>query len=165
MSKKPWTQDEIDILVCFYPFIANDELAEAMGRSEQSITHKAGILKLLKDKQTITKSLSRKRRERSKQWKGGRQISDKGYVLVYDKENPMAFQSGYILEHRLVMSQHLGRELESNEVVHHKNGNKLDNRLENLELLSRGEHTILHSTGHKHSEATKQKISEMKRRK
>lgn len=71
-------------------------------------------------------------------WKGGRIISH-GYILVLlRKDNPyyaMRNHMGYILEHRLIMAQYLGRCLESWEVVHHKNRIKNDNRIENLELI------------------------------
>ena len=65
-------------------------------------------------------------------------------VAVYVPEHPMANGSGYILRYRYVMEQHLGRLLKSTEIVHHKNGDCADDRLENLELLSRGDHTKIH---------------------
>ena len=70
-------------------------------------------------------------------WKGGRH-EDKGYIFItIEHDHPFASMrnSGcYVLEHRLVMAQYLGRTLTNNETVHHRNGDKSDNRIENLEL-------------------------------
>lgn len=70
------------------------------------------------------------------QWKGGRHHDKSGYVLVHRPDHPNANHSGYVREHRLVMEQHLGRYLTADEVVHHKNDIRDDNRIENLELFA-----------------------------
>jgi len=78
--------------------------------------------------------------EQAPNWKGGTFKVPSGYVFVYMKNNTefscMANSSGYTQEHRLVMAQHLGRPLLSSEIVHHINGKRDDNRIENLKLLA-----------------------------
>jgi hypothetical protein len=73
------------------------------------------------------------RREKSANWKGGRTVRD-GYVKLYRPEHPNADGYGYVAEHRVVMEDRLGRLLDRCETVHHINGDKMDNRLENLQL-------------------------------
>jgi hypothetical protein len=62
-----------------------------------------------------------------------------GYTVLRIPGHPLASGTGNVYEHRLVMAEHLGRLLEPNESVHHKNGNRSDNRIENLELWSKGQ--------------------------
>lgn len=70
----------------------------------------------------------------------GPHLSARGYVIEYMPEHPMAMRTGYIQQHRRVMAEHLGRLLDPDEVVHHKNEIKTDNRPENLEVLSKAAH-------------------------
>jgi len=67
--------------------------------------------------------------------KKGRYIQN-GYVCIYQPKHPNCDSKGYVKEHRLVMENHIGRLLNKNEEVHHINGVKSDNRIENLRLCA-----------------------------
>lgn len=70
------------------------------------------------------------RQQGKDQWHLDRQ----GYIWRYEPGNPNSGQNGYVFQHRHIMSEHIGRSLFKHENVHHKNGNRADNRIENLEL-------------------------------
>ena len=83
-------------------------------------------------------------------WKGGTFVNSNGYVIINQSalspedlelvRDMMPKKYPYIMEHRLVMARHLGRPLESHEVVHHRNGIRDDNHLENLQLRTKATH-------------------------
>ena len=75
--------------------------------------------------------------EKNGRWMGGRIIDCDGYVLIKKLDHPNCDRHGYVREHRLVMEQNLGRYLTMSEVVHHKDGNRQNNLMDNLELFAR----------------------------
>lgn len=77
-------------------------------------------------------------------WTGGRLIR-KGYVLRRAPDHPAADKKGYVFEHRLVAEQTLGRPLAPGEVVHHIDHDPLNNAPDNLQVMTRGEHSWLHT--------------------
>lgn len=84
-----------------------------------------------------------------------RKCSDENRVKTgINKRNGFWLENGYrvlnthdgngIKEHIKIMQDFIGRELKENEVVHHINLDKLDNRIENLQIMTRSEHSSLH---------------------
>lgn len=68
-----------------------------------------------------------------------------GYILIKAENHPNADSKGYVREHILLMEKNIGRYLNDDEIVHHINGIKNDNRIENLVIMSDEEHRKLHS--------------------
>lgn len=101
--------------------------------------------KRLEDQRTRKRAAVRKRRglpldaptltpQNGKHWK----MKD-GYKQLLLKDHPNTSKSGYVMEHIVVMGNFLGRPLKNGETVHHKNGIRHDNRIENLELWSKSQ--------------------------
>jgi hypothetical protein len=131
------------------------EMAEAVG------TNGREVKKFLR-RQGVTKEFPKEKiGERHYAWVG-RTIDKDGYILVHVKGHPNARKhSNWIFEHRLVMEEALGRYLLPTEVIHHINGEKTDNRIENLQLFaSNGEHLAVDLAGRcpKWSEDGKERI-------
>jgi len=86
-----------------------------------------------------------KKLDKNPMWNGGETITDRGYRKVKMPDSSMADSKGYVFEHRKVMAEYLGRDLEKNEVVHHIDMDTLNNDINNLMLFdSVGDHTRHH---------------------
>lgn len=74
-------------------------------------------------------------------YKNGKPKTSEGYIRIKRPNHPFADHNGYVLEHRWVIEQHLGRILGRKEFVHHLNGIRNDNRLKNLAVVSSSNHS------------------------
>ena len=109
-----WTDEIIDYLKDNYAEKGGAKISRELGISIHAVYKKAESLGLKK-------------------------VPKDGYTTVNGYQS-VGKSGNQELEHRKIMEEHLGRELGFNEIVHHKNGDKLDNRLENLKIMTRAEH-------------------------
>jgi len=129
-------------------------------KGPKSLEHAKAISAALSGKKKSPQHLSNLRRSlmAKGQWKQiGETYIHKGYRCIKTREGNG--NNNFILEHRVIMEKFLGRPLKRTEIVHHKNGTRDDNRLENLEILT----NIFHAHIHKPSEDTKKKMSDKRK--
>lgn len=119
--------------------LSQREIAERLGVSQATIERTCRSLGLRSLRGRGSKG------PKNNFWKGGKPRRDRHeYVLVWQPDHPHARANGCVLEHRLVMEKHLGRYLEPHEVVHHIDGDKKHNELENLALFSSNSEHMKH---------------------
>lgn len=87
--------------------------------------------------------------ENNPKWRGGRIVRTDGRVCVYAPNHPHAnlYNGTHILEYRLIAEEKIGRYLLPTEIVHHIDGNVLNNNPDNLEVITQSEHCKLHFQG------------------
>lgn len=90
-----------------------------------------------KDRKTAYYDALKKRGNKGFNWSGGR-YKIHGHWMVYKPKHPNSNTRGYIYEHRLIMSEKLGRPLKKDEIVHHIDGNKENNKSKNLQVMTMG---------------------------
>ena len=96
-------------------------------------------------KACMAATFAKRRGELSPSWKGGVIVHPRdGRVRVRRPEHPSACSAGYVLRARLVMEAHLGRYLGPDELIHHRDEDPSNDAIDNLELVSRGEHNKIH---------------------
>ena len=142
---KQWTEEEVTYVCEHYPFERAVDVGNAIGRSPGAVMHVAREHGVHKDAEALSKikSISNSGKN-SGNFKGYRQRTKDGYIWCRAVEHPFANHRGYVKEHRLVMEKHLGFILPKKFVVHHLNGIKDDNRIENLAVMTVGAHSTLH---------------------
>lgn len=129
-----WTDHETELLKTKYLNSTNEELVRLFpSKTFIAIYKKARQLGLWRSKEIEFKNRSSaKRRENSSAWNGGRRLTRKGYVQILMPEHKRADSSGYVMEHIAVYERETGIEIPPCCCIHHLNGIKNDNRIENL---------------------------------
>jgi len=128
-----WDESKKIFLEEIYSVTSNKELAEMFSTTVKGIESQAVRQNLKKLPETISKNMSHPTKNGRKQIL----IHADGNIYIYMPGHPFCNYYGYVLKHKLVMEEDLKRYLDKNEIVIHKNGDKGNNDLENLELKIR----------------------------
>lgn len=161
MAKRKWTADEVSVLIANYNRVGNTTLHQMFpNKTPIAIYKKAYMLGLRKTPEIEYLNRSdAKRGEKASNWNGGVKTTKKGYRMVLCPDHHRADKGGYVMEHILVWEKESGTTLPDNCCIHHLNGIKNDNRIENLCVMLQKAHTVHHHTGAKRKDSTKALLS------
>lgn len=165
-----WSNEDVEYLREHYPFERAEDVGKVLGRSTTAVMYKAHENGIYKDPQALSRIRSISNSGANSGNYNGYRAKSEGYILRYVPEHPHANSRGYVQEHRLVVEEHLGTILPREFVVHHINGVRDDNRIENLAIMTVGAHSAFHGRagrnipkGEKHYKFKKVEVDEMKK--
>jgi hypothetical protein len=158
MKDPSWEEDELTNLKKYYSSCTNEELVKMFpNRTLLGICKKARKIGLKRSAHSI--SANRSACQRKRDFNHAPRYTAKGYKIIYAPDFHRADKNGMVLEHIYIFEKETGVEIPKGYCIHHINGKKDDNRIENLCMLSTSAHTILHNSGKKFSDERKSKIS------
>ena len=158
MKDPSWEEDELTNLKKYYSSCTNEELDKMFpNRTLLGICKKARKIGLKRSAHSI--SANRSAGQRKRDFNHAPRYTAKGYKIIYAPDFHRADKNGMVLEHIYIFEKETGVEIPKGYCIHHINGKKDDNRIENLCMLSTSAHTILHNSGKKFSDERKSKIS------
>jgi hypothetical protein len=138
MKTTPWTKEQDELLTKMYSSATYEEMVTVLNHSYSSIRHRAwGVLKLKRPFASGSKCGN---------WKGGKSFTSSGYILIRVPGHPGQNSSGYVFEHIIIWEKANNSLLPKGMVIHHINGVETDNRIENLQAMTKSEHCKLHSS-------------------
>lgn len=141
-----WTEKQIDYLKNHYPYERAEDIGERIGKTKSSVQHKANRLGLVKDFEGFHDIRSRACSGiNSGNFKDYRRKTSRGYIVLYKPCHPSSTKDGLVMEHRYIIEKALGVVLPKEFDVHHLNGDKTDNRLDNLAVITHKTHTAIHN--------------------
>lgn len=151
---RAWTKNEEEKLKEMYENdIPDIEIAKHLKRTKHAINLKRNRLGITdpgkrrfpkNSLNSIRESRKKYRRENHPCWKGGKRKTHSGYIEVLIPNHHRARGNGYVFEHIIIAEEKIGRKLREDEVVHHINEIKTDNRKENLQVISKSRHSTHH---------------------
>lgn len=142
LNDKEWLRNEYLVEMKSIKQIA-EEINAPHGVVHSSLTHMG--IKTRDPKESLAIKYEQGRfGKNASNWRGGRRLSGGGHMQVHQPQHPYCTKSGLVMEHRLVMEKELGRYLKPDELVHHIDGDKLNNTIENLQVVTRSEHVKIH---------------------
>lgn len=142
-----WSKTDTEFLACNYNLLTASELQSRFpSKSINAIRKKARKMGIhvSKDMEFANRSAVRTG-DLGSNWHGGRRHTSNGYIQVLCKEHPRADSSGYVMEHILVWERETGIPVPRDFVVHHLDGNKENNDISNLCLMTFEAHTTYHN--------------------